>query len=241
MFQIQAAIAAVHADATIAEATDWRQVVALYDQLYVLRPDPVVAINRAVAIGALDGPGALPSLELIDADAVAAYQPFHAARADLLARCGRTSEADSAYERAIELTNNPVERRFLDEQRTGGVELEQPDPRRSRWQGGAQVGDDAVDLHEQRRIVEPLALDEIIADFTVVLDGQPGAARTASLHTRRRARSQRERGRRRIRCRGQHARRGRSNCCRQRGQERAHRRHCPVVRPGDASMVIESS
>ncbi len=122
MFQIQAAIAAVHADAAIAEATDWRQVVALYDQLYILRPDPVVAINRAVAIGALDGPGAgLLALELIDADAVVAYQPFHAARADLLARCGRTSEADSAYERAIELTDNPVERRFLDEQRRRGV------------------------------------------------------------------------------------------------------------------------
>ncbi|CAN5828652.1 hypothetical protein BH20ACT4_BH20ACT4_03870 [soil metagenome] len=122
MFQIQAAIAAVHADAATAEATDWRRVVALYDQLYALRPDPVVAINRAVAIGALDGPGAgLLALELIDTDAVATYQPFHAARADLLARCGRTSEADGAYERAIELTDNPVECRFLYEQRTRDV------------------------------------------------------------------------------------------------------------------------
>jgi RNA polymerase sigma-70 factor (ECF subfamily) len=123
MFQIQAAIAAVHADAATAEATDWRQIVALYDQLYALRPDPVVAINRAVAIGALDGPGAgLLALELIDADAVATYQPFHAARADLLARCGRTNEADAAYDRAIELTDNPVERHFLDEQRTRGTD-----------------------------------------------------------------------------------------------------------------------
>ena len=119
MFQIQAAIAAVHADASNADVTDWRQIVALYDQLYTLRPDPVVAINRAVAIGALDGPGAgLLALELIDADAVATYQPFHAARADLLARCGRSNEADAAYSHAIELTNNPVERRFLVEQRS---------------------------------------------------------------------------------------------------------------------------
>jgi RNA polymerase sigma-70 factor (ECF subfamily) len=118
MFQLQAAIAAVHADATTAAATDWRQIVALYDHLYAIRPDPVVAINRAVAIGALDGPGAgLLALELIDADAVAAYQPFHAARADMLARGGRTGEAGAAYQRAIELTDNPVERRFLEEQR----------------------------------------------------------------------------------------------------------------------------
>ncbi len=120
MFQIQAAIAAVHADAANATATDWRQIVALYDQLYSLRPDPVVAINRAVAIGALDGPGAgLVALELVDADAVATYQPFYAARADLLARCGRIDDANAAYDRAIELTNNPVERRFLEEQRAG--------------------------------------------------------------------------------------------------------------------------
>ncbi len=122
MFQIQAAIAAVHADAATAAGTDWRQVAALYDQLYALRPDPVVAINRAVAIGELDGRGAgLLALGLIDADAVATYQPFHASRADLLARCGRTSEADGAYERAIELTDNPVERCFLCEQRARSV------------------------------------------------------------------------------------------------------------------------
>ncbi|MCE9621014.1 MAG: sigma-70 family RNA polymerase sigma factor [Actinomycetia bacterium] len=118
MFQIQAAIAAVHADAATAAATDWRQIVALYDQLFALRPDAVVAINRAVAIGELDGPGAgLLALELIDADGVASYQPFHATRADLLARSGRREESDAAYSRAIELTENPIERRFLTEQR----------------------------------------------------------------------------------------------------------------------------
>ncbi len=118
MFQIQAAIAAVHADAANAAATDWRQIVALYDQLYTLRPEAVVAINRAVAIGELDGAAAgLVALELIDIDAVATYQPFHAARADLLARCGRIDEAATAYDRAIELTDNPFERNFLEEQR----------------------------------------------------------------------------------------------------------------------------
>lgn len=116
MFQIQAAIAAVHADAPSASKTDWRQIVALYDQLHALRPDAVVAINRAVAIGELAGAAAgLLSLDLIDADDVANYQPFHAARADLLARCGRTDEADAAYTRAIELSDNPVERRFLEQ------------------------------------------------------------------------------------------------------------------------------
>lgn len=120
MFQIQAAIAAVHSDAATAAATAWRQIVALYDQLYALRPDAVVAINRAVAIGELDGPGAgLLALELIDADAVATYQPFHAARADLLARCGRVADATAAYDRAIELTDNLIERSFLEEQRAG--------------------------------------------------------------------------------------------------------------------------
>lgn len=119
MFQIQAAIAAVHADASNAAATDWRQIVALYDQLYGLRPDAVVAINRTVAIGELDGAGAgLLALEVIDADAVANYQPFHAARADLLARCGRKAEANAAYDRAIELSDNPVERRFLEDQKS---------------------------------------------------------------------------------------------------------------------------
>lgn len=119
MFQIQAAIAAVHADAQSAAATDWRQIVTLYDQLYTLRPDAVVAINRAVAIGELDDAGAgLLALEVIDADAVANYQPFHAARADLLARCGRVDDANAAYDRAIELSDNPVERRFLEDQKS---------------------------------------------------------------------------------------------------------------------------
>ena len=117
-FQIQAAVAAVHADAASVGETDWSQIVALYDQLYALRPNPVVALNRAAAIGELDGPAAgLLALELLDADALADYQPYHAARADLLARAGRHDDALAAYDRAIELTRNPTERSFLEAQR----------------------------------------------------------------------------------------------------------------------------
>lgn len=117
-FQIQAAIAAVHADAATAAATDWSQIVALYDQLYALQPNEVVAVNRAVAIAFERGPSAgLAALEVLDADRLAGYQPYHAARADLLARAGREADAVVAYDRAIALTTNPVERRFLAEQR----------------------------------------------------------------------------------------------------------------------------
>jgi len=113
-FQIQAAIAAVHADAPRSEDTDWSQVVALYDQLHALRPNPVVALNRAVAVGELDGPEAgLAALGELDPSVLDDYQPFHAARADVLARAGRTSAAVAAYDRALELTTNEVERRFL--------------------------------------------------------------------------------------------------------------------------------
>jgi RNA polymerase sigma-70 factor (ECF subfamily) len=117
-FQVQAAIAAVHADAASAEATDWSQVVALYDQLYALQPNQVVAVNRAVAVAALEGPGAgLAALDVLDAERLESYQPYHATRADLLARAGRPADAVAAYDRALALTTNPVERRFLAEQR----------------------------------------------------------------------------------------------------------------------------
>jgi RNA polymerase sigma-70 factor (ECF subfamily) len=117
-FQIQAAIAAVHADATESADTDWFQIVALYDQLVALRPNPVVALNRAVAIGELDGPDAgLAELTRIDGDALNDYQPFHAARADLLARAGHRDAAAAAYQRAIALSGNPTEREFLERQR----------------------------------------------------------------------------------------------------------------------------
>jgi RNA polymerase sigma-70 factor (ECF subfamily) len=116
-FQIQAAIAAVHADAATAETTDWTQIVALYDQLYALRPNAVVALNRAVAVAELDGPGAgLAALEPLAAP-LREYQPYHAAHADLLTRAGRAETARAAYDRAIELSTNPTERDFLRRQR----------------------------------------------------------------------------------------------------------------------------
>ncbi len=118
-FQVQAAIAAVHSDATRFEETDWSQIVALYDQLYGLRPNPVVAMNRAIAIGEWHGPDeGLAALAAIDdMEQLAEYQPYHGARADLLRRASRFEEAALAYDRALDLTTNPVEHRFLTDQR----------------------------------------------------------------------------------------------------------------------------
>ena len=117
-FQIQAAIAAVHADAATAAATDWSQIVALYDQLHALRPNAVVALNRAIALGELHGPAdGLAALDAADTTPLEGYQPYHAARADLLARAGRSDAARAAYDRALALTANPAERRFLEQRR----------------------------------------------------------------------------------------------------------------------------
>src|SRR5262245_27352485 len=117
-FQIQAAIAAVHADAPTADATDWSQIVALYDQLYSLRPNPVVALNRAVAVAEFRGADAgLAALDAIDVTLLGDYQPYHAARAELFNRAGHRDAALAAYDRAIELTANPAERDFLEQQR----------------------------------------------------------------------------------------------------------------------------
>jgi RNA polymerase sigma-70 factor (ECF subfamily) len=117
-FQVQAAIAAVHADAATAADTDWSQIVALYDQLYAMRPHAVTALNRAVAIGEMRGATAgLDALDSLDVAPLEDYQPYHAARADLLARAGRRDATVAAYDRAIELTANPTERRFLERQR----------------------------------------------------------------------------------------------------------------------------
>jgi RNA polymerase sigma-70 factor (ECF subfamily) len=117
-FQFQAAIAAVHAEAPTAESTDWSQIIALYDQLYVVHSNPVVALNRSVAVAELRGPaGGLAALSEIDPASLDRYQPYHAARADLLARAGFHDEADAAYDRAIKLTTNALERDFLVRQR----------------------------------------------------------------------------------------------------------------------------
>ncbi|MDP1877257.1 MAG: RNA polymerase sigma factor [Actinomycetota bacterium] len=110
-YQVQAAIAAVHSDAAVATDTDWRQVLALYDQLMAMAPSPVVALNRAVAVGEVQGPAdALREVDLLD---LADYHLLHAVRADLLARLGRPDEARAAYDAAMALTGNAAEREFL--------------------------------------------------------------------------------------------------------------------------------
>jgi RNA polymerase sigma-70 factor (ECF subfamily) len=114
-YQLQAAIQAVHADAPAAGATDWRQVLALYDQLLACTPTPVVALNRAVAVGEVHGPAA--ALAVVDGLDLAGYHLFHATRADLLRRLGRTAEAAAAYDAAIARTDNAAEQRFLKERR----------------------------------------------------------------------------------------------------------------------------
>jgi RNA polymerase sigma-70 factor, ECF subfamily len=114
-YQLQAAINAVHSDAAAGAETDWTQILALYDQLLEVIPTPVVALNRAVAVGEVDGPAA--ALELIDQLALAAYQPFHAARADLLSRLGRIDEAAAEYDSAIALAPSAAVRLFLEDRR----------------------------------------------------------------------------------------------------------------------------
>jgi RNA polymerase sigma-70 factor (ECF subfamily) len=116
-YQIQAAINAVHSDAPSPAATDWRQIVQLYDQLLVLAPSPVVALNRAVAVAEVDGPEA--ALDLVDDLDLGTYYLFHAIRADLLGRLGRGAEADQAYDAAIAGSGNAAERQFLRRQRSG--------------------------------------------------------------------------------------------------------------------------
>ena len=110
-YQLQAAISAVHTDAPTAEQTDWSQIVALYDQLLEVAPTPVVALNRAVAVGEVHGPAA--ALDLIDRLDLDRYYQFHAARADLLGRLGRDREAAAAYARAAALAPTDAERYFL--------------------------------------------------------------------------------------------------------------------------------
>jgi RNA polymerase sigma-70 factor (ECF subfamily) len=111
-YQIQAAINAVHADAASIEATDWNQILALYDQLLMIYPTPVVAMNRAIALGEVEGPdAALAVLEGLDLDD---YHLFHATRADLLRRLGRPGDAASAYARAADRAPSDAERAFLE-------------------------------------------------------------------------------------------------------------------------------
>lgn len=111
LYQIQAAVAAVHTDAPSATDTDWSQIVALYDQLAQIDRSPVVALNRAIAVGELEGPdSALAALDLLD---LRGYHLFHAARGDLLARLGRRTEATEAFDTALRLTENRAEQDYL--------------------------------------------------------------------------------------------------------------------------------
>ena len=100
----------------MAAATDWRQVVALYDHLMALTPAAVVALNQAIAVAEVDGPGA--GLALVDELDLDRYHLFHATRADLLDRLGRVDDALAAYDRAIGLTGNVAERQLLGHRRT---------------------------------------------------------------------------------------------------------------------------
>ena len=119
-YTLQAAIAAVHAEAESVAATDWRQIAALYDRLLRIQPSPVVQLNRAVAIAMCDGPEA--GLAQIDAllehssgkqGELANYYLAHSARADMYRRLGRTTEARASYEKALALTQQEPERQFL--------------------------------------------------------------------------------------------------------------------------------
>ena len=114
-YALQAAIAAVHAEAPSYEATDWQELIGLYDVLVGVWPSPVVALNRAVAVGMARSPSrGLEALNVLESEPqLAGYSYLPAARAHFLALLGRRAEARCAYERAIELTENAVERAFL--------------------------------------------------------------------------------------------------------------------------------
>jgi RNA polymerase sigma-70 factor (ECF subfamily) len=116
-YQILAAINAVHTSARDARDTDWRQIAALYTQLARLDPSPVVALNRAVAIGELDGPQvALAEVDRLE-DSLSSYHAYHATRAELLRRLGRTQQSRDAYDKAIELAGNTAETAYLTRRR----------------------------------------------------------------------------------------------------------------------------
>ena len=110
-YQIQAAINAVHSDARRADETDWRQILALHDQLLAMAPSPLVQLNRAVVVAEVEG--AQKALELTEPLALDQYHLFHAVRADLLRRLGRNAEAATAYQAAIERSDNAREKAFL--------------------------------------------------------------------------------------------------------------------------------
>jgi RNA polymerase sigma-70 factor, ECF subfamily len=116
-YQILAAISAVHTSARDIRDTDWSQVVALYDQLVSLDPSPIVALNRAIAVGELDGPlVALAEVDRLE-PRLAGYHAYHATRADLLRRLGRGQESRAAYDKAVQLAGNTAEAAYLTRRR----------------------------------------------------------------------------------------------------------------------------
>jgi RNA polymerase sigma-70 factor (ECF subfamily) len=121
-FVLQAAIAALHAQAPSYAETDWPQILTLYDELLRIWPSPVVALNRAVALSMVDGPeAALAAVERLERDGrLAGYRYLQATKADLLHRLGRSAEAATAYQAALALTDNAVERAFLEQRLTDG-------------------------------------------------------------------------------------------------------------------------
>ena len=126
-YQLQAAVNAVHSVAATADSTDWRAILTLYDQLYVLTPTPVVALNRAVALAEVSGPAeGLAAVDGLRSSGLDDYYLFHAARAELLRRLGQAAEATAAYATARSLTANPVEQAFLDARRADCVRTEEP-------------------------------------------------------------------------------------------------------------------
>jgi RNA polymerase sigma-70 factor, ECF subfamily len=114
-YTLQAAIAAVHAEASTAASTDWREIAALYGRLLRIQPSPVIELNRAVAVTMCEGPekGLRLIDELLERGELANYHLAHSARADLCRRLGRTAEARASYEKALSLARHESERRFL--------------------------------------------------------------------------------------------------------------------------------
>ncbi|HXA41500.1 MAG TPA: RNA polymerase sigma factor [Candidatus Solibacter sp.] len=121
LYQLQAAINAVHSDARTADDTDWGQILQLYDQLLAIAPSPVVELNRAVVVAEVEGPRA--ALDAVERLELRDYYLFHAIRADLLRRLGRSGEAVAAYDSAISLTGNSAERVFLQRARTAATRV----------------------------------------------------------------------------------------------------------------------
>jgi RNA polymerase sigma-70 factor (ECF subfamily) len=116
-YQILVAISAVHTSARDVRATDWSQVVALYNQLVRLDPSPVIALNRAIALAELDGPEvALAAVDRLE-HGLAGYHAYHATRADLLRRLGRSQQSRAAYDKAIDLAGNTAETAYLTRRR----------------------------------------------------------------------------------------------------------------------------